>query len=77
VALVPDEPIDRALTRLNKQIAKSGVFRELAHRRVGVTVAGRRKIKAKRALKRLRRDGLRANGGSAPNAVHGFQREDA
>jgi len=62
VTLEKGVPIAVALRRLKRRTDQAGVLRELAHRRAGVTVAGRRKLKARRAVKRLRRDAIRANG---------------
>jgi ribosomal protein S21 len=64
VLLEPGAPIDAVLQRLKKRMTRAGVLREPACRRAGVTVTGRRKLKARRAFKRFRRDALRANEGT-------------
>jgi len=55
----PGEAIDAALTRLSRFVLNAHVLADLAARRRGVTPAGRRRLKARRALNRLRRNALR------------------
>jgi ribosomal protein S21 len=53
------EAIDAALRRLRRSVAKARVLSDLVARQRGVTPAGRQKLKARRALNRLRRNALR------------------